>query len=448
MNDDRGGAAPEPPVQKQVAQRPGNLLVLAALALVVGAASGLVGALFRLSLQWADVQRDHWIAWAHGGSFAGLLLVIGVSAAAVAIAAWLVRRFSPHASGSGIPHVEAVLQGELPPAPPRLLGVKFVGGFLAIGFGLALGREGPSVQMGANIGYMIGRICRSRWPECRILLAAGAGAGLATAFNSPIAGAVFVLEELVRKFELRIAIAALGASAAAISVARVFLGIAPDFDVQTFMPASARAEVIPLYMALGAVAGLIGVAYNRTLLGALAIADRFGRFPLELRAAVVGGAVGALAFFAPGLVGGGDPLTQSALAGVPGLWLLPFVFLVRFGLGAVSYAAGTPGGLFAPLLVLGAQLGLFFGMVCALGIPTLGVPPQAFAVVGMGALFTAIVRAPLTGIVLVIEMTAAFVLLLPLLGACFAAMLVATLLRNDPIYDSLRERTLRSFSGR
>jgi chloride channel protein, CIC family len=430
----------------QAVQEQGNLLVLALLALLVGAASGLIGACFRLSLQWADKLRDQWIAWAHTGSFAGLLVVIGVSAAAIAVAAWMVRRISPLASGSGIPHVEAVLHGELPPAPSQLIIVKFVGGLLAIGFGLALGREGPSVQMGANVGNLIGRYCRCGWPECRVLLAAGAGAGLATAFNSPIAGAVFVLEELVRKFELRIAIAALGASTAAISVARLFLGDARDFQVQTF--ANASAQTIPLYIALGTVAGLAGVAYNRTLLGALAAADRLARFPLELRAAVVGGAVGALAFFAPGIVGGGDPLTQTALAGVPALSILPLIFLVRFGLGAVSYAAGTPGGLFAPLLVLGAQLGLFFGIMCRITFPTLDIVPQAFAVVGMAALFTGIVRAPLTGIVLVIEMTAAFALLLPLLGACFAAMLVATLLRDDPIYDSLRERTLRSATGR
>src|SRR6202022_4084831 len=102
--------------------------------------------------------------------------------------------------------------------------VKFIGGFLAIGFRLALGRELPSVQTGANVASVIGKICRRSWPECLALLAAGAGAGLATAFNSPIAGAVFVLEELVRKFETRITLATLGASASAIAVARVFLG--------------------------------------------------------------------------------------------------------------------------------------------------------------------------------------------------------------------------------
>jgi chloride channel protein, CIC family len=443
MDEDQGRAAR---AAGETAAGEGNLLVLAVLALVVGAASGLIGALFRLTLIWCDGLRDQWIAWARTGSFAGLLIVIGGTAAAVALAAWMVRRIEPHASGSGIPHVEAVLHGDLPPAPARLMLVKYIGGALAIGFGLALGREGPSVQMGANVANWIGTLFRRAWPDCRVLIAAGAGAGLATAFNSPIAGAVFVLEELGRKFELRIAIAALGASTAAITVARLFLGDAPDFQVQTF--ANASPPTILLYIALGAIAGLAGVAYNRTLLGALAVSDRLARYPVEVRAAFVGAGVGALALFAPGLVGGGDLLTQAALAGVPALAVLPALFLLRFYLGAISYAAATPGGLFAPLLVLGAQLGLFCGILFAHWFPGLNITPEAFAVVGMAALFTAIVRTPLTGIVLVIEMTAAFVLLLPMLAACFAAMLVATLLRDEPIYDSLRERTMRSATGR
>jgi CIC family chloride channel protein len=160
-----------------------------------------------------------------------MLLVSAACAAAIAVAAWLVRRFSTHASGSGIPHVEAVLKQELPPAPLSLVPVKFVGGGLAIGSGLALGREGPSVQMGASVAHLVGKLFQRDWPDCRVLLAAGAGAGLATAFNAPIAGAVFVLEELVRHFETRIAIAALGASATAMSVARLFIGEQPEFSV-------------------------------------------------------------------------------------------------------------------------------------------------------------------------------------------------------------------------
>jgi CIC family chloride channel protein len=123
--------------------------------------------------------------------------------------------------------------------------------------------------------------------------------------------------------------------------------------------------------------------------------------------------------------------------------VLPLVFLLRVAMGHASYAAGTPGGLFAPLLVLGAQAGLMFGIGCTMLFPGLGIAAPAFAVVGMAALFTGIVRAPLTGMVLITEMTAAFTLLLPMLGACFAAMLVPTLLRDVPIYEALREGTLR-----
>jgi chloride channel protein, CIC family len=418
-----------------------SLLMLALIALAVGAATGLVGAVFRISLAHADRARDALIAWAHGHATWGFLIVVCTCAAATLAAAWLVRRFSPHASGSGIPHVEAVLHGQIPPAPYALVPVKFVGGILAIGSGQALGREGPSVQMGAGIAVFMGRLCRLDWSDCRVLLAAGAGAGLATAFNSPIAGAVFVLEELVQKFERRIAVAALAASATAIAVARLFLGAAPDFEVGAL--SSPSVEIGPLFLVLGAIAGLLAVAYNRALLATIATAERFGGLPVEARAALIGAVVGILAWFAPELVGGGDPITQRTLTGHDGVMMVLLAFLIRFALGPISYAAGTPGGLFAPLLVLGAQSGLLFGAGCRLAFPGFAIQPEAFALVGMAAFFTGMVRAPVTGIVLVTEMTGNVTMLLPMLGACFVAMLVPMLLRDAPIYEALREHTLR-----
>jgi CIC family chloride channel protein len=421
----------------------GNLLVLALLALIVGAAAGFVGAIFRLTLQQADHLRDALIAWAHGEKLAGFLIVVATCAAAALIAAWLVRRFSPQASGSGIPYVEAALNEEIPQPPFGLIWVKFCGGVLAIGSGLALGREGPSVQMGASVAHLVGNFCRREWPDCRVLLAAGAGAGLATAFNAPLAGAVFVLEELVRRFELHIAVAALGASAAAIAVARMFLGDAPDFHVDALAYTSVEAQ--PLLFVLGVVAALAAIAYNRALLKTITAAERLARLPVEVRAGLIGAAVGTLAWCAPSVVGGGDALTQRSLIGAETLSVLPLLFLLRFVLGAVSYAAGTPGGLFAPLLALGAQLGLFFGLLCRLVFPELDIQAEGFAVVGMAAFFTGVVRAPLTGIVLVTEMTANATMLLPMLVACFPAMLVPTLLRETPIYDSLRQHLLQRF---
>ena len=421
------------------------------MALLAGGASGLICAGFRLALIKADHFREAVIARAHVGGLVGFVLVTASAALAVASAAWLVRRFSPYASGSGIPQVEAALDEQLPPAPPHLILVKFFGGLLAIGSGLALGREGPSVQMGAVIAHIVGRMSGRGWQDRKALLAAGAGAGLAVAFNAPIAGAIFVFEELVRRFDTRIAIAALGASATAILVARLFLGDAPDFHVAitayatvaTGPLAYAAAATWPLYVVLGALAGLFAVFYNRALLGAVSLADRLDRWPVQLQAGVIGAAVGIFAWFAPELVGGGDQITQQTLAGGATVTLIPLAFLLRFALGTISYAAATPGGLFAPMLVLGAQLGLFCGALCRTAFPDLGIEPTAFAVVGMAAFFTGVVQAPVTGIVLVIEMTAGFTTLLPMLGACFAAMLVPKLLHSAPIYESLRERAVR-----
>ena len=424
----------------------GSLWSLALISILSGAGAGLIGALFRLSLDRANQARGALITWAHAVKLVGLPLVVAAAAAATALAAWLVRRFAPHAAGSGIPHVEAVIQRDLAPAGPTLVLVKFVGGVLAIGAGLALGREGPTVQMGASVAELIGRIFKRRRPDAQVLLAAGAGAGLATAFNAPIAGAVFVLEELVRRFDTRTTIITFGASAGAIAVARQFLGVQPDFKVPT--PPFDGVSTLPLYLALGLIAGLLGIAYNRAILGALVAADRLSRWPVELRAAMIGAAVGLCAWFVPAAVGGGDTITQATLVGTESLLALSLVFLFRFALGPISYAALTPGGLFAPMLVLGAQAGAIVGTLGHQWLPAAVPAPTAVAIVGMAAFFTAVVRAPLTGIILVTEMTASFTLLLPMLAACFTAMLLPTLLGNPPIYESLRERQSKAADGR
>jgi CIC family chloride channel protein len=295
--------------------------------------------------------------------------------------------------------------------------------------------------MGASVAHIAATLSQRCWADTRVLMAAGAGAGLATAFNAPIAGAVFVLEELVQRFEQRIAIAARAASATAIATARAILGNQLDFTVIALDHVPSLG--LPLFLVLGAVAGLLAIGYNRSLLATIAAFEKMQRLPPEARAALVGAAVAVVAWFAPSFVGGGDALTQRALSGIEPLAFLPVIFLLRLVMGHASYAAGTPGGLFAPLLVLGAQSGLLFGAACLFVFPGLGIPVQTFAVVGMAAFFTGVVRAPLTGMVLITEMTGAFTVLLPMLGACCTAMLVPTLLRNVPIYEALREGTLR-----
>jgi chloride channel protein, CIC family len=432
----------EPEGDPSPVRKDGSLFVLGLLAFAVGGTSGLVGAIFRLVLARSDRFRGAVIDWAHGKGLGGFALVICLSAIAVGLAAWLVRRFAPGAKGSGIPDVEAVLRDEQSPPSLILIPVKFLGGVLAMGAGLALGREGPTVQMGAGIGHFLATGFRRNQDDVKALLAAGAGAGLATAFSAPVAGAVFVLEELARRFDTRITITTLCASGSAIAVGRLLLGNQPDFQLEP-LPHPGFGTV-PIFLVLGVVTGLMGVAYNHALLGALAAAKRLGRWwSVDVRAVLVGAAVGLLAWFGPGLVGGGDAITQRTLAGGDGIMVVGFVFLVRFGLGPVSYAAETPGGLFAPMLVLGAQSGLVLGTLFCRWFPYLGERPAAFAVVGMAAFFTAVVRAPVTGIILVTEMTGSFTLLLPMLLACFAAMTVPTMLGNPPIYDSLTRHAVQ-----
>jgi CIC family chloride channel protein len=268
-------------------------------------------------------------------------------------------------------------------------------------------------------------------------LAAGAGAGLATAFNAPLAGAVFVLEELVGVFDMDVTIATIGASAGAISFSRVFLGQAPEFHLQPLdYPGFGS---LPAYAVLGVLLGFLGVLYSRAMLFALALTAKLHKVRVEWRAVLIGAAVGLLTWFLPGLVGGGDNITQQTLSGNAVFATLAAAFLLRFVLGPISYAACTPGGLFAPLLTIGSQGGLLFGILWCRWFDGPGLVPREFALVGMAALFGAVVRAPITGILLIVELTGSFNYFLAMLGATFASVGVATLIGDPPIYESLRE---------
>lgn len=421
---------------------PRALAALALLAGLGGTVTGAIVSLFLMGLHHASALRDTLLTWfvvhLNGpAAYAGPALMAAFSATCAALAAWLVLRFAQTAAGSGIPHVEAVVDGRLPPAGLRLVPVKFFGGILAIGGGLALGREGPCVQMGAGIAHLTTLVFRRAAAERSLLTAACAGAGLAAAFNAPIAGAIFVLEELVRRFENRLAIAALMASSASILVSRLMLGNVPALNITVDLPD--QPLISGIYLAFGMVLGLIAVAYNQTILATQDIAARLPLPPVA-RAALIGAAIGALAWFLPAVVGGGDHLSQAAIDGEVGLAALPALIAIRFLLGAVSFSAGTPGGLLAPMLALGALIGLWLGHGLSVLLPGLDITPEGFAVVGMAAFFAGSVRAPLTAIVIVTEMTANVAMLLPMLAACAGALILPTVLRNPPIYNALGAR--------
>ncbi len=420
---------------------PSGLVALAAGAVLAGAATGVLGALFRMALDATQGIRAAGLEWARQWPSVGWLLPVAGAAAGAAAARALVR-LAPLAAGSGVQHVEAVARGQSGPAAFLIVPVKFVGGVLAIGSGLALGREGPSVQMGAVLGHQVGRLLKLPAADRVLLLTAAAGSGLGVAFNAPTGGAMFVFEEVWHAFRTRLAVATLLASAVAISVSRILLGDHPVFDVAASRPPSITH--LALFLALGAILGALGAAYNRTVVLALDLVGGLSRVPVEGRAALVGGAVGLVAWVAPSLVGGGEALNERVLASTLPLSSLVLVLAVRWVLGPLSYAPGTPGGLFAPLLLVGAAAGaLYQGLLAPAFGPSLPGGP-AFAAVGMAAFFAATVRAPFTGVLLAVEMTASTSMLLPTLAASAAATGVGALLRNPPIYDTLRWRMLGS----
>lgn len=409
-------------------------------AALVGLAAGLMAALFRLSLSGADGLRNAMLAWAHTWPWVGWVAPVVYGAGGAALSVALVRRLAPEASGSGIPHLEAVLHRFRTLVWQRVLPVKFIAGVLALGSGLAMGREGPTVQMGGATGDAIAQLLRSRPRERRTLIAAGAGAGLAAAFNAPLSGLTFVLEEVQRDFHPIVFAAAFIAAVIADIVARVISGPDPVFAIPSY-PAQAL-ETLPVFAVLGVLAGVLGVAFNRGLLATLNLTARLKGRQVYVFAAVMGACVGVVGWFAPEGAGNGHGLAEAVLAGRMTLMLIPLWFLLRFALTLGSYGTGAAGGIFAPLLVLGALLGLGTGEVAGWFSPALAPQPAVFAVVGMAAYFTAIVRAPLTGILLIVEMTGNYEQMLPLLVSCFCAYAVAEALRELPIYESLLERDL------
>ena len=400
---------------------------------------GFVGGAFRWCLQWADLLRVDLSEWAHRVAGPGWLVPIMVVAACAALAAWVVR-WVPLAAGSGIQHVEAVYRGDASPPELRLLPVKFVGGVLGIGSGLVLGREGPTVHMGAAIGAAAARVAQLPEATVRMLQTAVGGAGLAVAFNAPIGGVLFTLEEVTKSFRMRTVLATVFAAATAVGCSRLVVGDDPDFRVPEV--ASPSLGWLPLFIVFGLATGCLGVLYNRVVLGFVDHVKLVPRIPAAVKAAVIGALIGLVLFLQPLAVGGGDTLTQSILGGDS--MILPAVLgllALRLVAGPLSYAAAVPGGLFAPLLAVGALWGVLFvgcaGAVLPGDTAALAIP---MAMVGMTAFFGATVRAPLTGIVLVVEMTATTSVVVPMIAATAAAVLAAELLRSPPIYDSLRER--------
>jgi chloride channel protein, CIC family len=405
---------------------------------VVGAIAGAVGGGYRVVLGAIAAQR----ATLEGlplPAALGWLVPVGLSAALVAASLWLVRRFAPETSGSGVQEIEGALDGLRPLRWRRVLPVKLVGGLLALGSGLVLGREGPTIQMGGASGRMVSDLARLDADDAHALVAAGAGAGLAAAFSAPFAGILFVVEEMRPQF--RYSIPSLQTVVIACAVADIVVRVVAGSRLAVPMrPLAAAADsTLWLFPLLGALYGLLGVLFNAALLSSIDVMRRRRRSAV-LDGLTVGGLIGLLGWWAPVLVGDGHPVLERALAGgfTAGAALL--LLTLRLGTTVASYASGAPGGIFAPMLALGGLLGTAFGELAQRA--GAGADPALFAVAGLGALFAASVRAPLTGMMLAMELTGAFDQVLPLMLTCATSTLVAHFLGGPPVYTALLRRAL------
>jgi len=404
----------------------------------VGVAAGLVCVAFRWLLETGETARTALIEHLHRAGPEWLWVPVVLAAAGGGLAVWAVRSYAPEAAGSGIPQIKEVLTHLHPMRALRILLVKFIGGSVAIASGFALGREGPSVQLGGAVGDVCARVFHGHLFERKTLIIAGASAGLSAAFNAPFAGVVFAVEELRGELSAPVFVAACAASVAATAVARMVMGADAVYTAGAL--SAPHVSMLPAFAAIGIAAGFAGVLFNRALLGGLRIADKLRGWQPGVTGVCAGVFVGLVAWWWPAVVGGGQQLANEMLRATPVWWMIAAVFAVRFVLTVVCYSSGAPGGIFAPMLVLG----LLIGQLTGTGLTAIPWVPDAdvrlCGLCGMGAYFTAVTRAPLTGIVLIIEMSGFYGIMPALLTAILAAYMVAELLREVPIYEALARR--------
>lgn len=411
-------------------------------AFLVGSLSGLVGAVFRIFLVDLTIWRESFGHLTKG--YTGLTWVLPtlISALMVYLSLLLVRRFAPETGGSGVHEIEGALDELRPVRWKRVLPVKFLGGLLSLGGGMVLGREGPTIQMGGNVGKMVGDLFKVPKDEVHVLIVAGAGAGLSAAFNAPLAGILFVIEEMRPQFKFTFLSfqSVMIASAMSDIVLRCLLGQGPDVELPLFP--TPRLSTLWMFIIFGGIFGLFGFLFNKLVVMSLDLFSGMRGWSYSLIGIYMGAIIGFLGWISPNLIGDGTELiTRLAESSFP-LTTILILFIARFGTTIFSYGSGAPGGIFAPMLALGTLFGLWSGHIVHGWFPSLIIHPGIFAVAGMGALFSATVRAPLTGIALAVEITSNYSQILPLILTCISATVVAQGLGGKPIYTVLLDRTL------
>lgn len=366
---------------------------------------------YRIALTYAGQWLNEILGYIKGhpvriiGWFVVLLLL--------AVVVGRLVKWEPMISGSGIPQVEGEVLGKLTQDWKRVLPAKFIGGFLCLFGGLSLGREGPSIQLGAMGGQGVSRLLDRGKTEERYLMTCGASAGLAAAFHAPLAGMMFALEEIHKGFSVSLLVSVMTSSVTADYICSYIMGIDPVFQFKLD-------HVLPqnhywLLLLLGVLLGLMGTLYNKVMIKAQELYKKPKWLNETTRLVIAFLSAGVLGLVMPSVLGSGGDLIVSLTGGEMVLGLVILTFVVKFLFSAVSFGSGAPGGIFFPLLILGALIGGAFAMTAS---EFLGLDPvyvNNFVLLSMAGFFTAIVRAPITGIILLFEMSGSVSQMLSLL---------------------------------
>jgi CIC family chloride channel protein len=409
----------------ELRQRDGQIFLV--LALVIGALTGLAVVAFILLTERMGMRL-----YPAGGAPWRRLLFPVVGSLGIG---YLLYRYFPNARGSGVPQTKAALFARGGRITLRTVLGKFFCTSATLASGIPLGREGPSVQIGAGIGSVLGRLLGLRTEQVKKLIPVGAAAAIAAAFNTPLAAVLFALEEIVGDLNAPVMGAVVLASATAWMVLRVFLGDHPLFKVpqyQLLHPAE-----FAVYAVLGVAGGVVSAAFTKLL---LAMRARFLRFPLKTAwfQPLAGGLlVGVMGWFVPQVMGVGYGYVGEALNGRMAFRLMALLVVLKLFAVTVSYASGNAGGIFGPALFIGAMLGGTVGTVAHHLFPAYTATPGAYALVGMGAVFAGVVRAPMTSVLMIFEMTQDYAVIVPLMIANLVSLFIASRLQHEPIYEAL-----------
>ena len=410
--------------------------------LAVGLGAGISISVFRYLLAGSEILRPviyHNLREALAdGQWQWLALYI-LSFIIIAYLLKLIVAREPMCTGSGIPQIKGILQGDMFMRWFSVLWSKIIGGVLAIGAGMSLGREGPSVQIGACVGQGLSQTSRRTRFESRILMTAGAGAGLAAAFNAPLAGVIFGLEEMQKTISPALLLTGITASITAATVTEVVFGMSPVFSMGYLLPLPLN--LFDVLVATGIVIGLLGRLFNIALAYSLNTYSRLGLSGMK-KPLVPLALAGILGFVLPEILGGGNLLVDSLVVTDYTIGFLCLLFVGKFLFTMICFGSGVPGGIFLPMLVLGAAGGAVLAKLLVLA----GLLPAMYyadiIVFGMAAYFSSVVKSPVTGSILILEMTGSFQHMLALLVVSLTAYVISDLTGGRPVYDELLDRAL------